>query len=313
MIKVKNLTKKYSNFEALRGVTFEVGKGEIVGFLGPNGAGKTSTMRILTGYMPMTSGEVTVDGLDVFEDSLAVRKKIGYLPETTALYPDMTVKEYLDFVCDLKNIAKADRVDQIERVNKKCGLGDVQDALIKTLSKGYKQRVGIAQAILGDPDVVVLDEPTIGLDPNQIIEIRNLIKELGKDTTVILSTHILQEVSATCDKVVIINEGRVVAVDTPDNLTSSSASGMRVEISVKGPASDVLECIRGLDDIESARQLSDKNGIVSIQADAKLNKDPRETMANAVVKNSWGLLEMQKKTVDLEQIFTKLTSEETDE
>lgn len=313
MIKVKNLAKKYNNFEALRGVSFEIKKGEIVGFLGPNGAGKTTTMRILTGYMPMTAGEATVDGLDVFEDSLKVRQKIGYLPETTALYMDMTVAEYLRFMAELKKVPRQDIKKEIDSACGKCGLEKVKDVIIKTLSKGYKQRVGIAQAILGNPDVVILDEPTIGLDPNQIVEIRNLIKELGKTTTVILSTHILQEVSATCDKVIIINEGRIVAVDTPENLTNSMSGGMRVTIAVRGKEEDVLECLNGLDDVEKATKLSAKKGVVLVDVDAKKDADPRETIAAAIVRNEWGLLSMEKKSVDLEQIFMKLTGDENNE
>lgn len=313
MIKVKNLAKKYNNFEALRGVSFEIKKGEIVGFLGPNGAGKTTTMRILTGYMPMTAGEATVDGLDVFEDSLKVRQKIGYLPETTALYMDMTVAEYLRFMAELKKVPRQDIKKEIDSACGKCGLEKVKDVIIKTLSKGYKQRVGIAQAILGSPDVVILDEPTIGLDPNQIVEIRNLIKELGKTTTVILSTHILQEVSATCDKVIIINEGKIVAVDTPENLTSSMSGGMRVTVAIRGKETDVIECLDGLDDVEKATKLSSKKGVVLVEVDAKKDADPREKIAAAIVRNEWGLLSMEKKSVDLEQIFMKLTGDENNE
>jgi ABC-2 type transport system ATP-binding protein len=242
-----------------------------------------------------------------------VRKKIGYLPETTALYPDMTVGEYLSFMAELKKVSKDKAKDQISNACKKCGLEDVRDVIVKTLSKGYKQRVGIAQAILGEPDVVILDEPTIGLDPNQIIEIRNLIKELGKTTTVILSTHILQEVSATCDKVVIINEGKIVAVDSPDNLMSSMASGMRIEVAVRGKADDVLACLNGLDEVKSATKLSEQKGVVLVRIEAKEKADPRETVSAAIVGNKWGLLQLEKQSVDLEQIFIKLTGEEKGE
>ncbi len=225
----------------------------------------------------------------------------------------MTVAEYLDFMGELKGLSKEERKKQVDSSCTKCDLQNVRDALIKTLSKGYKQRVGIAQAILGNPDVVILDEPTIGLDPNQIVEIRNLIRELGKSATVILSTHILQEVTATCDKVIIINEGKIVAVDTPENLTASKAGGMRIEVAVRGKSKEVLECLGGLSEVAEVKMLSEKNGVALVQIDAKDNTDPREVVSAAIVRNDWGLLQMNKLSVDLEQIFMKLTQDESHE
>lgn len=308
MINVSNLTKEYSGHKALDNVSFKIKKGEIVGLLGPNGAGKTTTMRIMTGFLPMTDGSVVIDGVDVYEDSLKARESLGYLPESTPLYPQMKVKEYLAFIADLKHLSKEEKKKQIPEVAVKCGLEDKMSVLIKFLSKGYKQRVGIAQALLGDPKLVILDEPTIGLDPNQIVEIRKLIKELGKTKTIILSTHILQEVSAVCTKVIIMNEGTVVAVDTPENLTKG-ATGVQFTISVKGPASDVFECISGLEKVERVIEVSNKEGVATFKVNAKNKQDPREVISNAVVKNGWSLLEMRKEEVDLEHIFMKMTKD----
>lgn len=307
MISVKNLSKKFNKQEVLRNVSFEINKGEVVGFLGPNGAGKTTTMRILTGFIPMTSGLAKIDNLDVFEDSLKIRKKVGYLPETTPLYQDMTVNEYLKFIAEIKQVAKEKREEQITSCKQKCGLTEVEDKLIKTLSKGYKQRVGIAQALIGEPEVLILDEPTIGLDPKQIIEIRNLIKNLGKSKTVILSTHIMQEVSAVCDKVIIINEGRIVATDTPENLTSSLAGGMKVKLLVKGPAAEISRCLSSLDSVKKAEVISEKKDGVTIKIESEKNNDPRQVVASAIIRNNWGLLEMTQESMNLEDIFLKLT------
>ena len=223
MIEVSGLTKYYGNFKAIEDVSFTVQRGEILGFLGPNGAGKTTTMRILTGYMPATAGVCRVGGLDVFEQPVAVKRQIGYLPENVPLYPEFTVFEYLQFVARIKGVPKADQPAVLERIIGRCGLESVRHRLIAQLSKGYRQRVGLAQALVHDPAVIVLDEPTIGLDPAQIREVRELIKGLGRDHTIILSSHILPEVSQVCDRVVIINKGRIVAEDTPENLTVSAA------------------------------------------------------------------------------------------
>lgn len=308
MIKVENITKKYPGFTALEDVSFQIKKGEIVGLLGPNGAGKTTTMRIIAGFLPMTDGTVTIDGVDVFDDSLKAREGLGYLPENTPLYPQMKVREYLNFIADLKHISKKEKKDQISDVIEKCGLQAKKETLIKFLSKGYKQRVGIAQALLGDPKLIILDEPTIGLDPNQIVEIRKLIKELGKSKTIILSTHILQEVSAVCTKVIIINGGKVIAVDSPENLTKG-ATGVQFVISVKGAAEEVFECISGLKKVERVIEVSNKEGVVTLKVNAKDKEDPRELISNAVIKNGWSLLEMRKESVDLEHIFMRMTKD----
>ncbi|MBU1167677.1 ABC transporter ATP-binding protein [Patescibacteria group bacterium] len=307
MIKVKNLTKKYQNSKALQDVSFEVAKGEVVGFLGPNGAGKTTTMRILTGFLPMTSGQATIDGLDVFKDSLKIREKIGYLPETTPLYPEMSILEFLNFIAELKKVPREKRQEDVSRSLDKCDLEDVKNKIIKTLSKGYRQRVGIAQALLGNPDVLILDEPTIGLDPKQIIQIRKLIKNLGREKTIILSTHILQEVSAVCDKVIIINEGKTVAIDTPENLTSKFSGGMIVNITVKGNAEQVKNCLSGLENIKEVNIKNQTEGKVQLEVKSKGKSDSREIIASAIVRNGWGLLEISQEKMGLEEIFVKLT------
>lgn len=309
MIKVKNLTKKFQQFTAVDNASFEVNSGEIVGFLGPNGAGKTTTMRILAGFIPMTSGEVTVENFDVFEDSLKIREMIGYLPETTPLYPDMIVLEYLNFMAELKKVKQEDRETQLNKIVDKCGLNEVKDDLIKNLSKGYKQRVGLAQALIGEPKVLILDEPTIGLDPKQILEIRKLIKELGKEKTIILSTHILQEVSAVCDKVVIINKGKIVATDTPDNLTKRLSGGMVVNITVRAGSEEVVRCLTNLEKIEKVEKVSSQGVENVFRVHAAEKVDPREIIASAIVRNGWGLLEMSKEKIGLEEIFIKLTGD----
>ncbi|HEX7713924.1 MAG TPA: ABC transporter ATP-binding protein, partial [Bacillota bacterium] len=224
MIQVENVTKRYGQHVAVEQLNFTVNRGEILGFLGPNGAGKSTTMNIITGYISATEGTVKVDGRDILEDPQAVKEKIGYLPEFPPLYPEMTVQEYLDFVCEIKKVPETDRQENLERIVETVKIGEVKNRLIKNLSKGYKQRIGLAQALVGNPEVLILDEPTVGLDPKQIIEIRNLIKELGKEHTIILSSHILPEVSAVCERVIIINKGKIVASDTPANLAKSLAA-----------------------------------------------------------------------------------------
>ena len=233
MIKIKNLTKKYGSIYAVRDLTFEVNKGEIIGFLGPNGAGKSTTMNILTGYIPSTSGEVTVGGYNIMDDPMEVKKRVGYLPEIPPLYLEMRVIEYLNFVADLKRVKKKDRKDQINSIMQRLKIDDVKNRKIQNLSKGYKQRVGLAQALIGNPEVLILDEPTVGLDPRQIIEIRELIKSLGDDHTIILSSHILSEVSAVCSRVIIINKGEILAVDTPSNLANRLDNKKRLQVKVE--------------------------------------------------------------------------------
>ena len=243
MIEVQDLTKTYGSVTAVDHVSFTVNKGEILGFLGPNGAGKTTTMRILTGYMPATSGTARIAGFDVFGDSLEVRRQIGYLPENPPVYPDMSVESYLEFVARIKNVPAEKRALRIADAMHKTNLEDRRHELIKRLSRGYKQRVGIAQALVHDPDVIILDEPTVGLDPKQIIEVRHLIKGLAGNHTIILSTHILPEVSMTCDRVVIINKGKIAAVDTPQNLTSQLKGGQKIRVEVQAPEKELRDAL----------------------------------------------------------------------
>ena len=260
MISIENVTKKYGDFTALKGINFEVKKGEIVGLLGPNGAGKSTTMNIITGYISSTSGTVTIDGTDILKDPLKAKKKIGYLPEMPPLYGDMTVKEYLMFVSKLKKVPKAKCTEQVDKILDLISLTDVKDRLIKNLSKGYRQRVGLAQAISGDPEVLILDEPTVGLDPKQIIEIRNLITSLSKNHTIILSSHILSEISAICDRMVIINKGEVVAEGTTDELSKKLGYSNSISLRIKGTCDAVTSVLNKIDNIES---ISNKGTIES--------------------------------------------------
>jgi len=309
MIEIKNLTKRFGTFTAVNNISFHVAHGEILGFLGPNGAGKTTTIRILTGFFPPTSGSAKIDGLDVFDDSLKIRRRLGYLPENVPLYNEMRVSSYLGFAATLKGVPKEKREKEVDRVINRCGLETVRDRFIGKISKGFRQRVGIAQAIIGDPDILILDEPTIGLDPKQIIEIRELIKTFSGQKTVILSSHILPEVSMTCRRIVIINEGRIVAEDTPENLTGKETSKVMLEID--GPNSEIVERLRNL------------TGVMSISVDAypdsgpgrytvemEKGNDVRGLLAQSVVKSGWRLLEMQSIRPSLEDVFIKLVTEE---
>lgn len=310
MIEVEHLTRYYGQKAAIQDVTFRVEKGEILGFLGPNAAGKTTTMRILTCYMPATSGTARVAGFDVFQDSIEVRKRIGYLPENPPLYPEMTVESFLDFVSKIKGIDPRDRKRKIERVMDICDIADVKDAVIGKLSRGYKQRVGLAQALVHDPEVLILDEPTIGLDPKQIIEVRKLIKEMGGRHTIILSTHILPEVSMTCNRVVIINEGRVVAEDTPENLTAKLKGSERLFLHVEGPAEEMEKTIKALDGVTKiSREKGDRQRSTFI-IESRLGMDVRKNLARTIVENGWGLLELKPIGMSLEEVFLRLTTHE---
>src|SRR5437867_18078 len=251
MIEAENLTKRYAGVTALSGVSFEVNRGEIVGFLGPNGAGKTTTMRILTGFIPASAGRVEVAGCDVFEESLEVRRHVGYMPENNPLYVDMRVSEYLKYRARLKGVPRSERRDRLEEVVKMTGLAEVERRVIGQLSKGYRQRVGLADALLADPDLLILDEPTIGLDPVQIRQVRQLIKDLGKRHTILLSTHILPEVEMTCNRVIIIHRGKILASDTPANLMKTLHSGGLIQVEVRGPRDEVEAKVRGLDGVQS--------------------------------------------------------------
>lgn len=308
MIEVEHLTKHYGTKVALEDVSFTAQKGEILGLLGPNGAGKSTTMRILTGFFPPTSGRARIAGYDVVEDSLEVRRRIGYLPENVPLYTDMTVRAYLDFVARAKQITQ--RSASTEWAMDAARVDHVADTIIGRLSKGYRQRVGLAQSLLGDPEVLILDEPTVGLDPNQIIETRQLIKTLGGDRTVILSTHILPEVSMVCGKVVIINRGAVVAVDTPEALTRRLTGTDRVALTVRGPAQDVERYLGAMPGVQHVTSDRHRNGIAQFDVDVSHGRDLREQLAAAVVKQGWGLLELRAQSLSLEDVFLQLTTAE---
>jgi ABC-2 type transport system ATP-binding protein len=313
MIEVESLTKRYGRATAVDGVSFRVEKGEILGFLGPNGAGKTTTMRILTCYLPPTGGTARVGGYDVFEQPMEVRRRVGYLPETPPLYPDMEVEEYLGFCAKIKGVAPKERPSRIGDAMEKTRVGDVRSTLIGKLSKGYRQRVGLAQAILHNPDVLILDEPTAGLDPKQIIETRELIRGLGGDHTVILSTHILPEVSMTCGRVVIINKGRVVAEDSPENLTRRLTGAGTLRLEVRGDESRILEAVRAVAGVLGANVRGGHDGAVIVDVEAESGTDVRAELARAVVDGGHGLLGLQQQGMSLEEIFLHLTTTDTDE
>jgi ABC-2 type transport system ATP-binding protein len=311
VIEVEHLSKVYSGRKAVDDISFKVDKGEILGFLGPNGAGKTTTMRILTCYMPATEGTARVAGYDVFEESLEVRKRIGYLPESPPLYPEMTVESYLHFVAKIKGAPSSKRKHQVDDVLGKCSIGDVSNRIIGKLSKGYKQRVGVAQALLANPEVLILDEPTIGLDPKQIFEVRSLIKGLAGDHTVILSTHILPEVSMTCNRVVIINKGKVVAMDTPQGLTNQAKGAERVALLVDGPKQEIHDKLQSVDGVLRVEAEGGENGQpAGFTVECKLNTDLRRTLASTVVSQGWGLLELRGVSMSLEDVFINLVTKE---
>lgn len=309
MIEMKNITRYFGNFRALNNVNFKVEKGEILGLLGPNGAGKTTAMRILTSFLPATSGSATVAGYDVFEDSMEVRRRLGYLPETPPLYHEMTVESYLNFVGEIKEVPRKLRKERIEETAKRMGLSDHLNRVIGHLSKGFRQRVGIAQALLHNPEVLILDEPTVGLDPNQIIEIRSLIKDLSKDHTIILSTHYLAEVSMTCDRVVIINEGEIVAVDSVENLEKSSTDRFHWKISLK--PSDDSKWREAVQNCESARITNEnqQEGLVKFNLELAEEKD-FDNIFSKVVADGSVFREISPVKVSLEDVFIKLTSGE---
>jgi ABC-2 type transport system ATP-binding protein len=310
VIEVEHLTKRYGPVTAVHDVSFQVGKGEILGFLGPNGAGKTTTMRVLTGYMPATEGRVRVAGYDVFEQPVEAKRRIGYLPETPPLYPDMTVREYLQFVARIKGVPAASRKARVDQVMARTWVSDMAHRTCGKLSKGYKQRVGLAQAIIHNPDILVLDEPTAGLDPRQIIETRRLIKELAGDHTIILSTHILPEVSQTCDRVVIINKGRMVVEDTPANLTRRLRGSETIFVHVEGPrAADAATALSAVPGVVRVAPADNTPG--AFEVDSESGRDVRRDLARAVVLGGHDLLELRPLRVSLEEIFLSLITEET--
>lgn len=317
MIKVEGVTKRYARFTAVDNVSFEVGKGQIVGFLGPNGAGKTTTMRILTCFLPPSEGKASVAGFDVLEQPMEVKRRIGYLPETPPLYPDMEVGEYLDFVGKLKGLRGNDLAKRISETSDKVNIGDVRNKLIAKLSKGYRQRVGIAQALLHNPDVLILDEPTSGLDPKQILETRDLIKGLAGDHTIILSTHILPEVESTCERVVIISKGKLVATDTVDNLTNrmrgSENVGVEVE-SVEGTL-DTKAVQRRLEQVSGVSKVvlrEEKNNRANFEVESLQGRSIRADLARAVVEGGFALTELKAAGMSLEDVFLQLTATESE-
>ncbi|MDV5121136.1 MAG: ATP-binding cassette domain-containing protein [Candidatus Scalindua sp.] len=312
MINVKNLTKRYVNINAVDNITFNVEENETVGLLGPNGAGKTTTMRILTCFMPATAGTATVAGFDVFTDSLNVRQQIGYLPENVPLYLDMRVNEYLMFRAKLKNIPRRERRKKIDYCLDLTGIRDVQNQITGTLSKGYKQRVGLADTLIHDPKILILDEPTIGLDPNQIMQIRQVIRGLGEKHTVLLSTHILPEVEMVCDRIMIIDKGKIVAMDTPANLMKQLKSSSNVILEIKGDGGKIKSSLSGIDSVRSVtwKEKGDAN-VFYVEGSAE--DDIREDIFNCIVKDNYILREMKRQPITLEEVFHQITTKETEE
>ncbi len=309
MVEIKNLTKYYGRNPAVRGIDFEIRDNEILGFLGPNGAGKSTTMNIIAGFLPSTGGTVIVNGFDITEQAAQAKKCIGYLPEIPPVYPDMRVEEYLNFVAGIKGVKKADRKQQIESAMERLRITDMRKRLIRNLSKGYKQRVGFAQALLGNPKILILDEPTVGLDPSQVIEVRNLILDLKKDHSIIFSSHILAEVSAVCERVVIINKGEIMAIDTIENLRKSMVSKNQLSLKVEGDKDKVvrlLKDIRGVGDITDINFIS--TGVYTYKVEIE-TEDIRKEILSVLVANDCGVMEVSMAKLDLEQVFMKLTTQ----
>ncbi|MBE6560360.1 MAG: ATP-binding cassette domain-containing protein [Ruminococcaceae bacterium] len=313
LIEVKHLTKKYGSFTAVKDISFTVEKGRIYGFLGPNGAGKSTTMNIITGCLAATSGEVTVNGHDIYEEPVEAKASIGYLPEIPPLYTDMTPEEFLYFVGEAKGVDPVHLDVQVEQVMEKTALTGVRDRLIKNLSKGYKQRVGIAQAILGDPEIIILDEPTVGLDPLQIIEIRDLIKELGENHTVILSSHILSEISAVCDTIIIISHGRIVASDTIENLTASADGRRLITLDIRGAMDQVQDALAEMTDAVSTTVTYGMGGCVRAVVETPAGTDMREELFRLFAKYDLPIVEMSSNDVSLEDVFLRLTEDRAED
>ena len=311
MIQVEGVTKYFGSFPAVTNISFNVEKGEVLGFLGPNGAGKSTTMKILTGFLPPSSGRVTVAGYDIVSESLEARRHIGYLPETVPLYTDMTVHDYLGFMGRIRGMSRDRVARRIPEVIDICRLEDYRSSHISKLSKGFRQRVGIAQAIIHEPDVLVLDEPTIGIDPIQVVETRQLIKNLGGEHTVIVSTHILPEVSMICERVVIIHEGEIVTTDRPETLASSLRGVERIELEVRGPQRDVATALRDVEGVRDVvRTPSDTTGVSRFKVEATLGSEIRAQLAVEVVNAGWDLLRLESIGMSLEEIFLRLTTSE---
>lgn len=306
MIEVQNLSKHYGDKAAVNNISFTANDGEILGFLGPNGAGKSTTMNMLTGYISSTSGKALINGIDILEDPIKAKKNIGYLPELPPLYMDMTVKEYLNFIYDLKK-CKLPRVSHLKDI---CGLvkiDHVYNRVIRNLSKGYRQRVGVAQALVGNPPVLILDEPTVGLDPKQIIEIRTLIKKLGKNHTVILSSHILSEVQAVCDKIIVINEGRIVADDTETNLSDKLTGSHILTAKIEGEYESVAKKVLAIEGVEVCKQVNENEGVIEYRIETEEGRDIRRELFNAMAENGTPILELRSAELSLEDIFLRLT------
>jgi ABC-2 type transport system ATP-binding protein len=305
MVDVQDLTKYYGPTLAISRIGFQVARGEIVGFLGPNGAGKTTTLKILAGYLPPTSGAARINGYDCFAESIQARRSLGYLPETVPLYPDLSVTQFLQFAARAKGVDSRQEKTEIERVMADCGLTEVRHTLNGSLSKGYRQRVGLAQALLNRPPLLILDEPTIGLDPSQIVEIRQLIKELAGDHTVILSSHILPEVSQLCQRVIIISRGQIAASDTPENLSRQLGRGSRISLMVKGPPAEILASLKTLAGVKEVSPTGEDRYLVQGH-----NGDLRPELARLVVEQGWQLLELKAQEFTLEEVFLNLVTEE---
>ncbi len=313
LIEVKHLTKQYGDHIAVDDLSFTIEKGKIYGFLGPNGAGKSTTMNIITGCLAATSGSITIDGHDIYKEPAAAKRCIGFLPELPPVYQDMTPKEYLQFVGEVKGVTKADMPAAVQKAMEQTGIVEMQSRLIRHLSKGYRQRVGIAQAIIGDPEVIILDEPTVGLDPLQIIEVRDLIRDLGKDHTVILSSHILSEVAAVCDEILIISRGRLVANDTPDNLSKMLQESNVLHLSVMGTEAQIRYALAGVDGINALEFGEGESGSMDVHITSDSSLDLRESVFSACAASNLPLLSMQLEKISLEDVFRQLTSDENPE
>lgn len=309
MIEVKNLTKRYGPTVAVDNVSFSAKSGEVLGFLGPNGAGKTTTMRVLTCYLSADEGNATVDGYDVFDQSVEVRKRIGYLPESAPLYTDMGVIDYLKFIAQVRDIPKSQRQQRTKEVIDICGLESVIQKDVGELSKGYRQRLGLAQSLIHDPPILIMDEPTSGLDPNQIIEIRNLIKEIGKEKMIIFSTHILPEVSATCSRILIINNGKIVANGSPESLADRAKGGQVVDITIRGPSDEIESKLQDLNFVNEFDRVNTVDGLFSYRIASEKGSNPAEELFQLVVQNGWSLTELRQESVSLEDVFRELTGE----
>ena len=311
MIEVENLTKYYGEIRGIEDISFSIKKGEIAGFLGPNGSGKTTAMRILTCFFPPNSGRARVAGYDVTENPIEVRRRIGYVPETVPLYPDMKVKTYLNFVAEAKRMEKGQRRRKINEIMEQCGISGVSHRLVGNLSKGYRQRVGLAQALINDPEVLILDEPTIGLDPKQVVEIRQFIKNLAGERTIILSTHILSEVSMTCERVIIIHEGKVVAVDTPENLMGRLQKTSKTLIQIEGGQQEVKDKLKTIPGVVNILEKGESSpGVFSYEVESEKDGEISGELSYLVYSNNWKLVEMRAMKMSLENIFIELTKED---